>query len=134
SGSGSGSSSTATVTASVTLPLGVQGDETSLHLFVSKVPGEVWGANAGDAGLLTSDLRCISYWLADGDSGLARYERKVITADEVVNLTMPSGDDAARAVLAPEVRSITFSYFDGTNWQDTWDSTTVGADGETPQG
>jgi hypothetical protein len=32
------------------------------------------------------------------------------------------------------VRSLSFEYFDGTNWQDSWDSTTPGADGITPVG
>ncbi len=29
-------------------------------------------------------------------------------------------------VLCRNVRSFTVQYFDGTNWQDNWDSTTVG--------
>src|SRR5262249_42463990 len=41
---------------SVTLPLGVQGDSSSLSLWVSKVPGEIWGDGSGAGGMVTSDL------------------------------------------------------------------------------
>jgi hypothetical protein len=37
-------------------------------------------------------------------------------------------------VLAPEVKSVQFQYFDGTDWQDSWDCTTSGDDGVTPIG
>src|SRR2546421_10282773 len=42
--------------------------------------------------------------------------------------------DEAAHVIAEEVKSLTFSYFDGSQWQDTWDSTQPGADGATPKG
>jgi prepilin-type N-terminal cleavage/methylation domain-containing protein len=120
----------------VTLPLGVQGTSTSLNLFVSKVPAEAWGPKPGDPGIVTSDLRCISYWMAPG--GLARWEGKLVTSQDVGTLLAsggaPPGVDEAGAVLAPEVRSLELSYFDGSNWQDTWDSTTLGNDGITPIG
>jgi hypothetical protein len=37
-------------------------------------------------------------------------------------------------MLAPEVKSLQFRYFDGTNWADTWDSTVIGDDTITPIG
>jgi prepilin-type N-terminal cleavage/methylation domain-containing protein len=130
----SSSSGTGTTTAqdAVTLPLGVQGDANQLTLIISKVPGEAYGSKPGDAGQLTSDLRQVTYWLAAG--GLARQELQVVTSLDAVNQTVPSGDAEARLVIAPEVRSLTFGYFDGTSWQDSWDSTTLGPDGLTPQG
>jgi hypothetical protein len=45
-----------------------------------------------------------------------------------------SPDDPTVYVVAEEVRSLAFQYFDGTNWQDTWDSTATGSDGMTPMG
>jgi prepilin-type N-terminal cleavage/methylation domain-containing protein len=135
SGSGSSSSGSTTSGDAITLPLGVMGDANTLNLYVSKVPGEVWGAKPGDAGMLTCDLRRISYWLAsDGPGGLARAESKLITSDDVTNNVLPSGDDAAKAIIAPEARSLSFSYYDGTAWQDSWDSTEMGPDGVTPIG
>ena len=70
----------------------------------------------------------------DIPGGLARQEVKVITSQDITNLMPPDLPDDAYQVLAPEVRSFTFSYFDGTDWQDSWDSTTLGADGVTPIG
>jgi len=32
------------------------------------------------------------------------------------------------------VKTLTFSYFDGTDWQDSWDGTQLGSDGMTPVG
>jgi prepilin-type N-terminal cleavage/methylation domain-containing protein len=131
--SNSSSSSSSSTNATITLPLGIQGDNSTLNIYMTKVPREAFGATTNDAGIITSDLRRISYWLADG--GLARSEAKVITSSDVVNnQTMGSGEDAAKAVIAPEVKSLAFRYFDGTTWEDTWDSTATGSDGVTPMG
>ena len=37
-------------------------------------------------------------------------------------------------LIAEEVKSLNFRYYDGTSYQDTWDGTQPGADGKTPQG
>jgi hypothetical protein len=101
---------------------------------MTKMPREAFGATSSDAGILTSDLRRISYWLAD-EGGLARSEAKVITSSDVLNnQQMGSGEDAGKAVIAPEVKSLGFRYFDGTTWEATWDSTATGSDGVTPMG
>jgi hypothetical protein len=42
--------------------------------------------------------------------------------------------DEGSYVIADEVRSLTFRYFSGTDWTDTWDGTQPGADGATPMG
>jgi type II secretory pathway pseudopilin PulG len=118
----------------VVLPCGVMGDSTSLTLFVSKVPGELYGTRGGD-GQLVSDLRKIHYWLADGGQGLCRQEIRVATTADALSLDPPSGD-VNNYLLAPEVKSIAFRYFDGTSqtWMDSWDSTTLGDDTVTPIG
>jgi hypothetical protein len=67
--------------------------------------------------------------------GLARQEIKILTTDDVINATSPvGGPDEASLVVAPEVCSLQFQYFDGSAWQDSWDSSTPGADGVTPIG
>lgn len=137
-GSGSSASSSSTTTSTtatqnttVYLSLGVTGDASTLNLTVSRVPTDAWPTDA-NATPTTSDLRRISYWVA-GDGGLYRKEMKVVTSQDALDVNPPTGEDP-QYLLAPEVKSVEFSYFDGTNWQESWDSTQVGADGITPQG
>jgi hypothetical protein len=114
--------------------LGVIGDDKSLNIFVSKLPTEAWGANPGDQGATVSDLRRICYWMStEGKGGLCRFECNVVTSSDALSTDPPSGD-IGKYLLAPEVQSVEFSYFDGTNWNDSWDSTLLGQDGITPQG
>ncbi len=103
-------------------PLGLIGDANTLHLFVSKVPLEVYERKDRPAEL-TSDLRRISYWIGQ-KGGLCRVEIKIITSDNACTPSIPTNDED-NCLLAPEVVSIEFSYFDGTSgqWTDTWDST-----------
>jgi prepilin-type N-terminal cleavage/methylation domain-containing protein len=113
---------------------GVQGDNGTLVLYVSRVPSELDPSWNGDDVPIVSDLRRITYWLSSG--GLSRQEIKVATSDDdsVTGLPTDLPDDPS-LVLAPEVQSLTFQYFDGTNWQDTWDGTqTPSAGGNYPQG
>lgn len=117
----------------IDLPLGVVGSSSELHLFISRVPLEIYGDGAEQGGQLTSDLRRVSYWLGGEDAGLCRLEARLITSEDGTNPDLPTGD-VSSYVLAPEVRSIEFSYFDGTDWADSWDSTAPGPDGTTPLG
>jgi type II secretory pathway component PulJ len=132
----SSSSGTDTTTlAPVTLPYGVQGDATALHLYVSKVPRELFGMaeeNSPRATGAVSDIRRISYWLAS-EGGLFRQEVKTETSQDIGTLP-PNVPDEASYVLAPEVQTLSFRYFNGTSWQESWDSTTTGDDGVTPIG
>jgi hypothetical protein len=66
----------------------------------------------------------------DAPLGLARQEIRQATSDDV---TATPPDDPA-LVIASEVVGLTFSYFDGSTWQDTWDGTTLGPDSQTPIG
>jgi hypothetical protein len=135
SSSTSSSASSSSGTPPVVLPLGVIGDSSTLTLVVSKLPTESWPGRDGSAGQLVSDLRVINYWVAD--TGLCRQEMPVITSQDVVNLiannSAPSGD-TMQCRMAREVKSIEIRYFDGTNWQDSWNSTLAGDDGVTPLG
>ncbi len=143
-------SSTATTSSSainspngpVQFNLWVQGDNTHLALYVSRVPREAYlsitdPANP-NAQQVVSDLRRITYWLAgSGDSalGLARQEIKLATSDDALNAIPPNdGSDEAAQVIAEEIKSLEFSYFDGMQWQTSWDGTTTASDGVTPIG
>jgi type II secretory pathway pseudopilin PulG len=113
----------------ISLPCGVVGNETTLTLFSSKVPMEVFSTRQSDQGVLVNDVRRITYWLADGGQGLCRQEVRVSTSDDAQAdpLTPPSGD-LSNYLLASEVRSVRFRYFDGADWQTEWDSRTQGGD------
>jgi Tfp pilus assembly protein PilX len=133
------SSSTSTTdsgtSTNIVLPLGVQGDSETLHLFVSRFPRELYVNLNSDTQPVVSDLRRISYWLPGGQdspTGLARQEVPLVTSDDALQ-NLPPGIDN-EYVIADEVRELQFQYFDGTNWQDSWDSTVPGADGVTPIG
>jgi prepilin-type N-terminal cleavage/methylation domain-containing protein len=125
SSTSSTASQTATTTSGVVLNVGVQGDSTKLILCTSQVPRP----SADPTSQPTSDLRRIAYWLANG-LGLSRKEIQQVTSDDA---NSDLSDDPS-LVIAGEVVDLTFSYFDGSAWQDNWDGTTLGPDGQTPIG
>jgi prepilin-type N-terminal cleavage/methylation domain-containing protein len=150
SGAGAGSASSPSNGASsnssstggpVLVNLGVQGDATHLTLSASRVPREFTLGPGSDSATTSqvgiSDLRRVSYWLVGGGGsaqGLAWMEYTPVTSPDALNTLPPNVPDEASHIIAEEVKSLTFSYFDGANWQDTWDGTTPGADGVTPMG
>ena len=138
SSSGSGGSSSSS-TGSVNYVFTLQGSSSQLTVYLSRIPREVMIPPAqqtdSDNPPETSDLRRISYWLAgDGSLGLARQELLLVTSDDAANVPPDGIGNEGDYVIAPEVTSLSFSYFDGTNWQDSWDGTTPGGDGVTPIG
>ncbi len=121
----------------VTFNLGVQGTDTTLTLYVSRWPREL-NFDPQFAGDQTSqptlsDLRRVTY-VFDNDNGLLRQEVKVATSDDALNQPAPVLDDGYTVQVADEVKSIQFRYWDGSNWQTSWDGTAAGSDGMTPQG
>jgi prepilin-type N-terminal cleavage/methylation domain-containing protein len=145
SGTSSAATGAAATTASnvVQFNIGVLGDAQTLILSSSRVPKENLKAEIllnGDQVIGTSDLRRVMYWIAGGDAGLARYELKSATStDQLAYFALPPGvPDETQYVIADEIKSIQFSYFDGTNWVDTWDGTqpsqATNSDLVTPQG
>jgi hypothetical protein len=135
--SSSSNPSTSTTNDAVTLPLGVMGDSTTLHLYVSRYPREAFGSANGLNTTAASDLRRISYWMVGGSEapvGLARQEVVVATSDDALDNLPPGIEGEDRYLLAEEVRGLRFAYFDGSEWQDSWDSTALGSDGVTPVG
>jgi hypothetical protein len=123
----------------------LQGTSTQLTLYTSEVPTDMLRYLAGNLGNqgsnqdqpVTSDLRRITYWLAGAGSsplGLARQELKVATSQDALTPFDPSQVDEKAFVIAKEVLNLTFEYFDGSQWQTSWDGTVVQSDNVTPQG
>jgi prepilin-type N-terminal cleavage/methylation domain-containing protein len=131
--SGSGTSGQTTTATQVVLPLGVIGDSSSLTLFITRVPSDAWPGD-DNQNPVVSDLRRVTYWL-DGSNGLCRQELRVVTSQDALDTSIPPGNvDPAKCLVSRRVESLEISYYDGTNWQDTWDSTALGADNVTPMG
>jgi len=133
--------STATNANSPIFNLGIQGDDSTMTLFVSRfgkpttAPVDTTDDTVEQP--LRSDLRRVYYWCIDSGEqrGLYRQEVKVATSTQALTpVTAPNPGDDGVTLIAPEVRSVTFEYFDGANWQPTWDGTQFGADGQTPLG
>lgn len=110
----------------VVLPFGVVGNANMMTLYVSRVPGEAYQNQ------LVSDIRRISYWLGDGGQGLCRQEIRVATANEALaDPFSPPPGEITNYLLAPEIKSLEFRYFDGASWVEEWDSRTLGGDKKT---
>ncbi len=151
SGTPSTGSTSGAGTGTVKFNLGVQGDSTWVAVYVSRVPSEIQiGANATNGGNgangganngmnsnqgtpLVADLRRVAYWLAS-NGGLARQELTNVASTDALADLPPSVSDEKTYVIAPQVQSVTFEYFDGTTWQTSWDGTAAGAAGTTPLG
>jgi prepilin-type N-terminal cleavage/methylation domain-containing protein len=131
-GGGSTAGGSASINDAISLPLSVQGDSTSLNLFVSRVPREAIPSDPNATPQIVSDLRRVSWWLPSG--GLARQEITVATSQDALDNLPPGIPDEESFIIASEVKNIQFQYFDGSDWQDSWDCTSPGADGVTPIG
>jgi prepilin-type N-terminal cleavage/methylation domain-containing protein len=153
SSSGSGTSSSGTSgsgapTNPMTFNMGMQGTSTQLSIYASRLPREAIkqigsnsaassasNGNSTQSTMTPSDLRLVTYWLASsGSGGLARQEVKAVTSSDAANNLPPNVADETQYIIHPEVVSLQFQYFDGTTWQDSWDGTQPGSDGQTPQG
>jgi prepilin-type N-terminal cleavage/methylation domain-containing protein len=131
----SGSSTATTTNGLVPFGAGVQGTTNQLMLWVSRVPPSYSPAaiDANTAQPIVPDVRKVVYWLAgSGPGGLARQEIAMVTSSDP-SVVWPPQDETPH-IVAEEVKNLTFSYFDGQNWNDTWDGSTFGADGVTPIG
>jgi hypothetical protein len=103
-----------------------------LILWVSRIPLDLnFSATSQSGQPISSDLRRITYWLAGGNDslGLARQEVKLATSDDAMVTVPPDIPDEPLFVIAEEVKSLQFRYFDGTSWQDSWDATAAGPTG-----
>jgi len=111
----------------VVFNIGVYGDSNNLVLTGRGVPKDLT-LPSGSNPTLTSDLRRVTYWLVAG-KGLARQETTVVTGTDVTSSSPPaippSVSDPEPYIIAPEVKSFSLEYYDGSTWQSSWDGTTT---------
>jgi prepilin-type N-terminal cleavage/methylation domain-containing protein len=143
SSSGAAGAATGTATNAVTFNNGILGDQQTLIITTSRVPQETLKPEVLNQGIQivgTSDVRRVMYWMAQGEAGLARFELKTVTdPNQLAYFALPPAvPDEPLYIVAPEVKTIQFKYFDGTTWLDTWDGSTASqlanSDGVTAQG
>jgi prepilin-type N-terminal cleavage/methylation domain-containing protein len=109
---------------------GVIGSDKQVTLFVSRLPGALTDpALANPTALPTSDLTRVTYYLASDGAGLARQAHSAVTADGVWNASDPDRSNELTDVIAPEVKDITFEYYDGGSWLGSWDGSATDVDG-----
>jgi hypothetical protein len=122
----------------VTFPFlfALEGTQTTLSLYVSRVPRDELNmlVSGNVPPVPAGDQRSVSYWLASSGTGLARQDLQLVTSDNAMMGAAAVGGNDSQYVIAPEVQSLTFSYFDGTNWNDTWDATVPGGNDNVPIG
>jgi prepilin-type N-terminal cleavage/methylation domain-containing protein len=135
------SGSMSTTDATIIFNNGIYCQNNVLILTVSKVPRELNltgvlgnGNNDPTQQATLCDLRRISYWYVGGDKpGLARQELLQATSNDL-NIFPTDVSDPSSYVIAPEVKDISFQFFDGVNWQDSWDGTTPAGLNDLPMG
>lgn len=121
-GSSSGGSTTNN---SVVINLQVYGESSHLVLTGRGVPKDLTQSPRA-APTQTSDLRRVTYWLVEG-KGLARQEITQVTGPDATAASPPTlppaVGNADSYIIAPQVKAFSLEYFDGTNWQTSWDGT-----------
>ena len=129
--------------------IGVFGDAQSLVLHTSR-PGRqpLLISNTGSSSAMQSDLLSVSYFLAvAGAEGLQgavgdQYRNTTTTGQSTQGLARLEGDRLAMSMadgsadvqvlaqqsqlLAAEISSLQFQYFDGSDWLEVWDSIEYG--------
>ncbi len=138
----------------VSTSIGLIGDSQKLTVHISRPPRDAVYQSlqtAADMRAQTSDLQSVTWFLADGSAGgLEGAVAEINSPDQVSadassrirGLARLSGDEMAvmfadiesdiemmasnAELLAPEVVSLQFRYFDGLDWYDSWDSVTNG--------
>lgn len=131
--SGSSSSSSSSTTSSATPPvtltsIGLRGNSQQVELHISRPRRDLDFTPGLDGSKLmsrSSDLLAVQYHMALPGSGLTGLVRT--EGDRLTILTLESkggmAETASRQqILAPEVASIQFRYFDGQAWYPTWES------------
>jgi prepilin-type N-terminal cleavage/methylation domain-containing protein len=135
--SSTGSSTSALTTAApVLFSVGVQGDNTQVTIYQTRMTRNVINPpNAATSSQMpyACDVRRICYFMASS-GGLARQEVLMPTISTSLAALPPTDLDTYSKVLASEVTSMQITYYDGSNWNQTWDGSTLGADGKTPIG
>jgi len=116
--------------------LGMQGGANALNLHVSVLPRQpepTLRREAFTAGepSVSGDLHRITYWLRQEGrvaSGLARHEVDWTTVPTVEDARQPA--EESPDLISAEVKDLQFSYFDGHDWLDRWESSALASDGK----
>ncbi len=152
SGSTGSSSSTTTTDTYSTQKTGVFGDSQNLVVHLSlpsrastlsaAAQSTANGSVSGTSAFSGSDLQSVMYFLAGSSSSVAQQLSSSLTSatGQATGLARLQGDRMAMQaadesgdmssmasgaqLLAPEVASIQFEYFDGVSWGTSWDSAT----------
>ena len=128
---------------------GVYGNQTSIQIDMSRIPRyeeytllEQYSDESLIGGI--SDVKTVSYYLVDNALNLTStnsvgISNELAATGGLVRSVIPRamsryaseiGDyslaEQAAELLAPEVRSLEFSYFDGTEWTTEWDTELMG--------
>lgn len=133
-------------TASQADPPGVYGSAYGIELDISRVPRvdeyeQMVQNGRGAIADVPSDVKTVAYYCTgganataspggplsnDAEGGLVRRSvDRAVTQYALSNGSTASLDDSG-AVLAPEVKEISFLYFDGSAWIDYWDMVEMG--------
>ncbi len=121
---------------------GIVGDSQQLVLHVSRPvhPVRLATTQSSAANTLISDEKSISWFLSGSTgitatstggvqgatTGLARMEGDRFAMQYSTDSGSAEQFGSLTKLLAPEVEQLSFRYFDGVNWVDTWDSTQMG--------
>ena len=142
-----------TTSATQAVPLGIYGSATSLTIDVSRLP-RVDEYNAQQNGMLNGtlndlpgDIKSVSYEVqlpstmgvtdtlsqvsttqtnTTGVAGLVRRALDRAVMDNAEAMGQTTQLNRTGELVAPEVLALEFSYYDGTQWTTTWDSSTQG--------
>jgi len=107
----------------------LRGDSSSLQFIKTEFPSHnAWRSGAlGRATAPETDLRLVKYSLAgDGTnvSGIVRTEEPMVARQTVtrtqVTVESPAATNRPAAPLTADLRHLSFRYWDGTFWQDSW--------------
>lgn len=109
--------------------IGIRGNAMRIEMHISRARRDLDFSTTVDGNKLlthSSDLRVLTYQLATSGTGLVRTE-----GDRLATLMLEEKGGAAtgvsgQQVLAPEVSSLQFRFFDGAAWYTTWDSESAG--------
>jgi hypothetical protein len=119
---------------------GLVGDDSGLQIDLGRIPRlDEYVAAQSQSSAPVTDVRRVMYYLANSASivsttgagssatsgtGLIRSEANHATAQYSADTGGDSTSTANGSVVAPEVLALEFSYFDGSEWVSTWDTTT----------
>lgn len=121
---------------------GLVGTATELTLHISRPihPIRLASTQSSMANSLLTDEKAVS-WFLNGSNGLSAPGSNSLTGTATglsrlegdrftINAASLSNDQeqltSLTKLLAPEVRQVSFRYFDGVNWVDSWDSPSMG--------